>query len=80
MSQENVKIVRASWEACNRGDMGALFEFYDPAVEWDMTHSYAPDMGVFYGHDGVGQFSVSGGRSSPSTTPSRNNLSAPTRT
>jgi ketosteroid isomerase-like protein len=36
--------------------MDALFEFYDPAVEWDMTHSYIPDMGVFRGHDGVREF------------------------
>jgi ketosteroid isomerase-like protein len=56
MSQQNVDIVRASWDAWSRGDMGALFEFYDPAVEWDMTHSYIPDMGVFHGHDGVRQF------------------------
>jgi ketosteroid isomerase-like protein len=56
MLQENVEIVRASWEAWSRGDMAALFEFYDPAVEWDMTHSYVPDMGVFHGHDGVREF------------------------
>lgn len=56
MSRENVEVVRASWEAWNRGDMDALFEFYDPAVEWDMTHSYVPGMEVFHGHDGVRQF------------------------
>jgi len=56
MSQENVEVVRASWEAWSRGDMEALFEFYDPAVEWDMTHSNVPDMGVFHGHDGVREF------------------------
>jgi ketosteroid isomerase-like protein len=56
MSQENVEIVRASWEAWSRGDTDALFEFYDPAVEWDMTHSYVPDMGVFHGHDGIREF------------------------
>jgi ketosteroid isomerase-like protein len=56
MSQENVEIVRASWEAWRRGDMDELFEFYDPAVEWDMTHSYVPDMGVFHGHKGIRQF------------------------
>jgi ketosteroid isomerase-like protein len=56
MSQQNVDIVRASWEAWSRGDMDALFEFYDPAVEWDMTHSYVPDMGVFHGHDGIREF------------------------
>jgi ketosteroid isomerase-like protein len=56
MSQGNVEIVRASWDAWSRGDMDALFEFYDPAVEWDMTHSFVPDMGVFHGHDGVREF------------------------
>lgn len=55
-SGENVEIVRASWEAWSRGDMDALFEFYDPEVEWDMTHSYVPDMGVFHGHEGVREF------------------------
>ena len=56
MSQENVEIVRASWEAWGRGDMGALFDFYDPGVEWDMSHSYVPGMEVFHGHDGVREF------------------------
>ena len=36
--------------------MDALFEFYDPEVEWDMTHSYVPDMGVFHGHEGIREF------------------------
>jgi uncharacterized protein len=56
MSAQNVEIVRASWEAWSRGDLDALFEFYDPAVEWDMTHSNVPDMGVFHGHEGVREF------------------------
>jgi ketosteroid isomerase-like protein len=56
MSEKNLEIVRASWEAWSRGDMDALFEFYDPEVEWDMTHSFVPDMGVFHGHAGVKEF------------------------
>ena len=56
MWQENVEIVRKAWEAWSQGDMGALFDFYDPAVEWDVTHSYVPDMGVFHGHEGVRDF------------------------
>jgi ketosteroid isomerase-like protein len=56
MSRENVEIVREAWDAWSRGDMAALFEFYDPDVEWDMTHSYIPDMGVFSGHDGIRAF------------------------
>ena len=35
MSQENVEGVRASREAWGRGDMDALFEFYDPAEALD---------------------------------------------
>jgi ketosteroid isomerase-like protein len=56
MSQENVETVRAAWAAWSDGDMDALFDFYDPAVEWDMTHSQVPDMGVFHGHEGVRSF------------------------
>jgi ketosteroid isomerase-like protein len=56
MSDENVEVVREAWEAWSRGDMGALFDFYDPEVEWDMTHSYVPDMGVFHGHEGIRDF------------------------
>src|SRR2546430_1178379 len=32
MSQENVEVVRAVFEAWNAGDMDALREFYDPAI------------------------------------------------
>ena len=56
MSEGNVEIVRKAWEAWSRADMAALFEFYDPEVEWDMSHSYIPDMGVFRGHDGIRAF------------------------
>jgi ketosteroid isomerase-like protein len=56
MPHDNVEIVRASWEAWSRGDTAALLEFYDPEVEWDMTHSYVPDMGVFHGHEGIREF------------------------
>jgi ketosteroid isomerase-like protein len=56
MSEENVETVRGSWEAWRRGDTDALFDFYDPDIEWDMTHSYVPGMEVFHGHDGVRAF------------------------
>jgi ketosteroid isomerase-like protein len=56
MSDENLEVVRASWDAWSRGDMGALFDFYDPEVVWDMTHSYVPDMGLFHGHEGIRDF------------------------
>jgi uncharacterized delta-60 repeat protein len=56
MSQQNAEIVRASWDAWTRGDMDAIFEFYDPEIEWDMSHSYVPDMGVFHGRGGIREF------------------------
>jgi ketosteroid isomerase-like protein len=34
MSEENVEIVRAAAAAYNRGDLDALLEAYDPAVEF----------------------------------------------
>ena len=38
MSPENVEIVRRGWEAWVRGDLDALLELCDPAVEWDTIH------------------------------------------
>ena len=55
-SDDAVEIVRKAWEAWDRGDMQAVFDFYDPAVEWDMSESEIPDMGVFRGHEGVRTF------------------------
>jgi ketosteroid isomerase-like protein len=55
-SGDSVEVVRRAWEAWERGDMQAVFDFYDPAVEWDMSESDVPDMGVFRGHDGVRRF------------------------
>jgi ketosteroid isomerase-like protein len=57
MSQENVELVRAAWEAWERGDMEAIFEFYDPAIVWDQTHYQAGELSaVYHGYDGVKQF------------------------
>jgi ketosteroid isomerase-like protein len=56
LSADSVEVVRKAWEAWERGDMQALFDFYDPAVEWDMSESDVPDMGVYRGHEGVRKF------------------------
>lgn len=56
MSRENVELVRSAWEAWERGDMGAVFEIYDPDIVWDQTHAPGPIAGVYHGHDGVRQF------------------------
>jgi hypothetical protein len=51
-----VEVVRNAWEAWERGDMQAVYDFYDPAIEWDMSESEVPDMGVYRGHEGVRKF------------------------
>jgi uncharacterized protein len=55
-SDDSVEVVRRAWEAWERGDMQAVFDFYDPDVEWDMSESQVPDMGVYRGHEGVRRF------------------------
>src|SRR5687767_14005581 len=51
MSQENVEIVRAVYRAWNAGDPG--FDFFAPAIEWDVSR-YAPDLpDVAHGQDQV---------------------------
>ena len=57
MSRENVELVRASWEAWERGDTEALFAFYDPAIVWDQTGYAVMELStIYHGHDGVKQF------------------------
>ena len=46
MSDDSVEVVRRAWEAWERGDMEAVFDFYDPDIEWDMSESEVPDMGA----------------------------------
>lgn len=54
MSDENLQIVRDSWEAWIRGDLDAVVERFAPDVEWDTTTFEGwPDAGVYRGHDGV---------------------------
>jgi ketosteroid isomerase-like protein len=57
MSEQNVEIVRAAWEAWERRDMEALFGFYDPEIVWDHTGYPASELAALYhGHDGVRRF------------------------
>jgi ketosteroid isomerase-like protein len=57
MSEENVEVVRAAWEAWERGDMEAIFAFYDPDIVWDQTR-YGPGgmSGIYHGHEGIKRF------------------------
>ena len=60
MSQENVDLVARLLEMFARREHEAVFEFYDPDIEWDATNlgdgtiSGLADLeGVDHGHDGV---------------------------
>jgi uncharacterized protein len=51
MSQENVQVVRAMWEAFLKNDLQAALSSYDPDVEWDGTN--LPDGRVGRGLDAI---------------------------
>jgi ketosteroid isomerase-like protein len=52
MSQENVEIVRAAFEAWNAGDMDALRESYDPGIVWRGPEGW-PEPGPYVGREAV---------------------------
>ena len=52
MSQENVELVRAAYEAWNRGDMSALREAYDSGVVLRMVEGW-PEPGPYFGREAV---------------------------
>ena len=52
MSQENVEIMRATFEAWNAGNMDALRELYDPDVILRMPKDF-PEAGPFVGREAV---------------------------
>ena len=52
MSQENVEIMRATFEAWNAGDMDAFRELYDPDVILRMPEAW-PEPGPFVGREAV---------------------------
>ena len=57
MSQENVESRQGAWDAFIRGDLEAVFAFFDPAVEWDTrTFEGWPDPGVYCGRADVRRF------------------------
>ncbi len=55
MSQENVEIVRASYEAVNRGDNDAAYSFVHPEIEFH-TYARSPEAGVYRGKDEVRKY------------------------
>jgi ketosteroid isomerase-like protein len=52
MSQEDVEVVRAAYEAWNAGDMDALRELYDPDVVGRAVEDW-PEPGPFVGREAV---------------------------
>jgi ketosteroid isomerase-like protein len=54
MSQENVEIVQAMYDAYLRGDGGAARDACHPEIEWDGRH--LPGGRVYHGHAGVREF------------------------
>jgi ketosteroid isomerase-like protein len=52
MSQENVEVVRAGFEAWNASDMEALRELYDPDVVWRPPEGW-PEPGPYVGREAV---------------------------
>jgi mannose-6-phosphate isomerase-like protein (cupin superfamily)/ketosteroid isomerase-like protein len=56
-SRGNVEVVKNGWAAWIRGDLDAVLEVFDPAVEWDTTQLDGwPEDDVYYGHEGVRRF------------------------
>ena len=57
MSQENVELVRTLLDMFARRDHEAVFEFYDPDIEWDASKATGFGLtdleGVYHGYEGV---------------------------
>ena len=56
MSQENVEVVRESWDAWLRGDLPGLFRTYDPEIVWDTSHYRDWPESAYHGIEGVESF------------------------
>jgi len=53
MSQENVEIVRALFEAWERGGLDAAAEFLDPRIDWRAAEDAPDDAGPISGVDAM---------------------------
>lgn len=57
MSQDDVAMIfQRGIEAYSRGDYEAALVGFDPAIEWRVDASLAPDATTYYGHAGVRRF------------------------
>ena len=50
MSQENVEVIRAAWDAATRGDWGSVFRDVAPNYEYDLSRGRAGE-GVYRGEE-----------------------------
>jgi ketosteroid isomerase-like protein len=56
MSEENIEVVRQTYEAVNRGDMATWRNLVDPGVEF-IDHNPTPDAsGTLHGRDALEQY------------------------
>ncbi len=55
MSQENVEVVRASYEAVNRGENDLAFSYCHPEIEFH-TYTLSPEAGMYRGKEAVRQY------------------------
>ena len=51
MSHENVRLVRAGYDALNAGDLDALMELWAPDIEVDWSRTRGPLRGVYRGEE-----------------------------
>jgi ketosteroid isomerase-like protein len=49
MSQENVEVVRAAFDAFERGGLDAMAEFWDPKIDWRAAEGALDDVGEIRG-------------------------------
>ena len=47
MSQENVEVVRAAYDAYNRGDLDAVLSYAAPDFELDWSRGVGPQRGIY---------------------------------
>ena len=56
MSEENVEIVRKSFDAIGRGDLDALLELYDSDIAFEPLTGTRVESGGYRGHQGGRQY------------------------
>jgi uncharacterized protein len=56
MSQENVEVVRRSWQAFADGGLDALMGFFDREVSWRAIEGAPDDVGETHGEDALRRY------------------------